>query len=258
MSFIIQAAVLSFGLFCGMLIALHAGKWLGARRRALAGDGGSAGIGVMEGAVFALMGLVIAFSFSGALARLDWRRQLNVEEVNHIGTAYLRLDLLPADDQPALRAMFRQYVEMRLGVYRKLPDVNAAYAEISRVGELQKKIWAASLASAQRSNNMPATMLPMPALNAMFDVMTTQAMAGMAHPPNIVFAMLFGLALVSSLLVGYDLGGVNGRPWVHLVGFAATIAFSLYVIIDLEYPRLGLIRIDNFDQALVDLLAQMK
>ena len=46
-----------------------------------------------------------AFTFSGALARFDSRRQLDVEEANDIGTAYLRLDLLPAETQPALVAM---------------------------------------------------------------------------------------------------------------------------------------------------------
>ena len=62
--------------------------------------GALAGIGAVEGAVF---GLLIAFTFSGAGTRFDTRRQLVVEETNAIGTAYLRLDLLPAALQPSLR-----------------------------------------------------------------------------------------------------------------------------------------------------------
>ncbi|MCE5230393.1 DUF4239 domain-containing protein [bacterium] len=258
MGFFLRTALLAFGLFIGMLIAIQFGKWLGVRRKKIEGEAGTPAIGVMEGSVFALMGLVIAFTFSGALGRLDWRRQLDVEEVNAIGTAWLRLDLLPERDQPPLRRMFREYAETRLGVYHKLPDVKAAYADISRLGDLQKQIWSSALASAQSNNGPQATMLLMPALNAMFDILTTQKMAGLAHPPLIVFAMLFGLAVISSLLVGYDMGGIRQRHWIHLMGFAATIAFALYVVVDLEYPRLGLIRIDHFDQAMVDLLAQMK
>ena len=36
------------------------------------------------------------------------------------------------------------------------------------------------------------------------------------------------------------------------------IAVAVYVILDLEFPRLGFIRVDSFDQALVDVLAGMK
>jgi len=37
-----------------------------------------------------------------------------------------------------------------------------------------------------------------------------------------------------------------------MVCFAFIIAITVYVILDIEYPRLGLIRVDAFDQALVD------
>jgi len=40
--------------------------------------------------------------------------------------------------------------------------------------------------------------------------------------------------------------------------FAAVMAVAVYVISDLEFPRLGLIRVDTFDQALVELRASMK
>jgi len=73
----------------------------------------------------------------------------------------------------------------------------------------------------------------------------------------IIFAMLFALALASALLAGYGMAGARARNWVHMIGFAAVIAGSVNVIVDLEYPRLGLIRVDTFDQALVDLRKSM-
>jgi hypothetical protein len=57
-------------------------------------------------AVFALLGLLIAFTFSNALSRFEVRRNLIVEEANNVGTAFLRIDLLPqgsaACNAPAL------------------------------------------------------------------------------------------------------------------------------------------------------------
>ena len=70
----------------------------------------------MEAAVFALLGLLLGFSFAGGTSRLDARRQLIVQEANAIGTAYLRLNLLPSTEQPEMRRLFREYVDARLHV----------------------------------------------------------------------------------------------------------------------------------------------
>jgi hypothetical protein len=79
------------------------------------------GIGVIEAAVFALLGLLLGFSFSGGTSRLDIRRKLIAQEANAIEASYLRLDQLQAADQPEMRRLFRQYLDARLGVYEKLP-----------------------------------------------------------------------------------------------------------------------------------------
>ena len=45
---------------------------------------------------------------------------------------------------------------------------------------------------------------------------------------------------------------------MHMLAFAVIMAVTVYVILDLEYPRLGLIRVDAVDQVLVDLRDSMK
>jgi len=100
-------------------------------------------------------------------------------------------------------------------------------------------------------------MLLLPALNAMIDITTTRTMAAQMHPPTIIFVMLFGLALASALLAGYGMASATSRSWLHVLGFAAALAVAVYVIFDLEYPRFGMIRVDAFDQALVDLRESM-
>lgn len=61
------------------------------------------------------------------------------------------------------------------------------------------------------------------------------------------------LALAGGLLAGYGMAEGRGRNWLHMAAFALTMALAVYVILDLEYPRLGLIRVDSADQVLVDL-----
>ena len=131
----------TFGLFLGMLLFLEVGRRMAIRR--FKEDSGTAGegVGAVDGAVFALLGLLIAFTFSGASARFDTGRQLIVEETNNIGTAYLRLDLLSPDAQPTLRESFRRYLDTRIEVYRKLPDIAAAKKSLAKADELQRQIW---------------------------------------------------------------------------------------------------------------------
>jgi len=78
------------------------------------------------------------------------------------------------------------------------------------------------------------------------------------HPPAIIYAMLVALALASALLAGYQTAGEKGYDWIHKIGFAGIVAFTIYVIIDIEYPRLGWIRLDAIDQLLVNVRAGMK
>lgn len=249
--------LLTLGLFLGMLLFLEIGRRIAVRR--MREDTGVAeGVGAVDGAVFALLGLLIAFTFSGASSRFDTRRQLIVEETNDIGTAYLRLDLLPADLQPALRESFRRYLDARIEVYQKLPDIAAAKESLAKANELQSQIWRQAVAAARAEGAPPAApILLLPALNAMIDITTTRTLVTQMHPPTVVFVMLFGLALAASLLAGFGMTGSKVRRWFHMLGFALVMAFAVYVILDIEYPRLGLIRVDAFDQALVDLRESM-
>ena len=247
---------LAISLFFGMLLLLEWGRRLGARRLAHDPAGAHAGVGAVEGAVFGLMGLLVAFTFSGAASRFDSRRQLIVQEANDIGTAYLRLDLLPAESRDRLREKFRVYLDSRLETYRKLPDVQAAEAELARSAVLQNEIWSLAVA-AVRSEPPSTTTVLLPALNAMIDITSTRTGAARLHPPRGHLPMLTLLALVSSLLAGYGMGGGKTRSWLHMVAYAAITAGAVYVILDLEYPRIGLIRLDAFDQVLVDLRKSM-
>jgi len=258
MSHELSVFLFTFGLFLGMLLFLEIGRRVGIRRRKEDAGAGGEGIGALDGAVFTLLGLLIAFTFSGASSRFDTRRELIVEETNDIGTAYLRLDLLPPGAQLALRESFRRYLDARIEAYQKLPDLAAAQESLAKANELQLLIWRQAVAASVAPGAPPqAPILLLPALNAMIDITTTRTMAAQMHPPAVVFAMLFGLALAASLLAGYGMAGSKMRRWFHILGFAFVTAVAVYVILDMEYPRLGLIRVDAFDQALIDLRESM-
>jgi hypothetical protein len=257
MDFVFLVSLTVVGMFCGMLLLLKAGWQFGIRRMAQDPQGTRADTSVIEGAVFALLSLLLAFSFSGAASRFDARRQLMVQEANAIGTAYLRLDLLPAEAQPALRELFRQYLVSRVQTFRKLPDIEAAKEELAMSLKFQGEIWTQAVTGC-RVVGGAAPILLLPALNQMIDITTTQTMATRIHPPLIIFVLLFAVGLICSFVAGYGMAGSKKLNWTHMIGFAAVTAITFFVILDIEFPRLGLIRLDEFDQVMQELLKSMK
>jgi hypothetical protein len=234
------------------------GQRLGRRSLAQEADVARSRLTGVETAIFGLMGLMIAFTFSGAAARYELRRQLTVEEANAIGTAYLRLDLLPAASQPALRDRFRRYVTARIAVYRVLPDIETSNAQAAIATTLQQEIWTGVLAALKEAPPQ-ATIVVVPALNQMIDITTARAIAALTHTPKLIFSVLLILGLVCSMLAGYVLAYTNtGNVRLHVVAFAVVVTLTIYLIFDLDYPRFGIIRLDFADQGLIDLLAGMK
>jgi hypothetical protein len=259
MGYGLAISLFTVGFFLGMLLLLEVGRRIGMRRIARDPEGARVGVGTVDGAVFALLGLLVAFTFSGAAARLDTRRQLIVEETNAIGTAFLRLDLLAPSAQPALRDSFKRYVSSRLEIYRKLPNIDKARKELERNAMLQREIWEQAIVACRAEGSQPAApMLLLPALNAMIDMTTTRTMATQMHPPKIIFVMLFGLALAGSILAGHGMAGGKARSWIHMLGLALAMAAAVYTVLDIEFPRLGFIRVDAFDQALMELRGSME
>jgi hypothetical protein len=257
MSFSLAGALTILGMLVGTLGCLELGRQL-ASRRARERESGTLGNGAVEGAVFALMGLLIAFTFSGAAARFDARRLAVVDEANAIGTAWLRLDLLPAAAQPALREKFRQYVTARMAAFRSLPDMAAFKAQLNRASGLQQEIWTQSVVTCRDAGSVPATTMLLPALNQMFDSASSRNISTQLHPPPLIYVMLGLLVLAGSLLAGYGLYTGKRRDWFHALAFGLVMVIAVYIILDFEFPRVGLISIRGIDQVFVDLLESMK
>jgi hypothetical protein len=255
---VFAAVITATALFLGMLLLFDIGRSIGIARLARDPGGVANGAGPIEAAVFGLLGLLLAFTFSGAASRFEERRHLITEEANAIGTAYLRIDLLPADVQPELRDLFHRYLDTRLQASRNADDANATLAAIAASTQLQRQIWDKSVAATRRPElpNAVATLV-IPSLNQMIDITTTRAVARQNHPPTVIYLLLAGLSLLSALLAGYVMSDTKVRSWFYMLVISGTISLTFYVIMDLEFPRLGLIRIDAADQTLVDLKSSM-
>lgn len=253
-----QSVPFAISLFLGMVLFIELGRRLGQRMRAADPEGATVGLSAIDGAVFALFGLLIAFTFSGAASRFDDRRKLIINEANDISTAWNYVDLLPPNEQSPMRDLFRRYTDARISTFQKLPDIPAAKMELTVSLALQDQIWARAVAICEAKGDSPTTTLFLGALNEMNNITTLRTAAARIHPPATIFGLLFALGLCSALLAGYGMSGAKARSWAHTFGFAAVIGLCAYVILDLEYPRLGLIRVTETDQVMKDVRATMQ
>jgi hypothetical protein len=249
--------VLTFvGTLVGLLVAVELGRWVGRRQRAAGQGNTDAGVGAMDGAVFALFGLLLAFVFFAAATRFDRRRELITSVATAVNTAYLRVDLLPSDSQPQVRALFRRYVESLLAISRDSQTLEAAMRAYDRTTSLQDELWNVSVSAAQR--NPPGFGLVVSSLNDMIALTTTRLAVATTHTPPPIFMLLFGLAFLCAVLAGRGTAASMQRQWLNTLVFALAVAISMYTIVDFEFPRLGLVKIDTADRLLVELLASMQ
>jgi hypothetical protein len=264
----VSFALFAFGVtaafFFVSLILLNFGRELGLRYIRREGANGMSGLPTVESAIFALIGLLLAFTISGALQRFDERRDLVVREANAIGTANDRLSLFEGDAHD-LQAMLKDYTLARIALYTLPHDFSLWQRTELWSGERQAKIlalkdrlWDAAVAACPQSSYRPACGQALPALGEAFSIARLRAGAAEKHPPQIVYMMLFGLGLGGSLLAGFGMAAAGARSWIHMVTFAATLAITLYVVTDMEFPRLGLIRIESFDHFLTEVHHQMR
>jgi hypothetical protein len=258
------AVLIAAAFFLCSLFLLNYGRRLGLRY--LHKDVGTmAGLTTVEGAVFALIGLLLAFMISGALQRFDERRQLVIQEANAATTAHDRLALFEGDVARYLQIKLKDYVQARIDLYRMPHDYSLwkqtelfSLEQQDTIIDLKNRLWDATVAACPQTSFRPACAQAVPALANLFEVARLRVGASEKHPPHIVYVMLFGLGLGGSLLAGFGMAAATARSWIHMLIFAGTLTVALYLVTDMEYPRLGLIRIENFDHFLVDAHQQMQ
>jgi hypothetical protein len=264
MIFLFFAVLIAGAFFVSSLLLLNYGRQLGLRYLKEE-TGNMAGLATVEGAVFALIGLLLAFTISGALQRFDDRRQLVIQEANAASTAHDRLALFEGDVGRDLQNKLKDYVQARIDLYRMPHDYSLlkrteffSQEQEDNILSFKNRLWNAAVGACPQSSFRPACAQALPAVANLFEVARLRLGAAEKHPPQVVYVMLFGLGLGGSLLAGFGMAAAKSRSWIHMLIFAGTLTVTLYTLTDMEYPRLGLIRIENFDHFLVDAHQQMQ
>jgi hypothetical protein len=232
-----------------VLGSLEAGFRLG-KRRLLQPGVTAESPGVMVGATMGLLAFMLGFTFNSASGRDDSRKNLVIEEVNAIGTTWLRAGLLPEPYPTQARALLREYVDIRVAAVTQ--GRAALDKALLRSEALQDRLWDVATDAAAKDTGSHPTGFFIASLNDVIDLHLKRLTAGLrSRVPQTIWTTLYALTVVAMVMLGYQLG-LGGSRHVN-VQLALAVAFSavLYLIADLDRPQKGLIKVSQ--QAMIEL-----
>lgn len=195
----------------------------------------------LEGALLALLGLLLGFTFSMALTRFEERKQLQIAEANDLGTLWLRTSLLSPAGRDAERVILRNYLPVRLQFLDSGTSVAAYNESQQRTGELQNEMWHVATIEEQTRRDA-ATGLFVAALNDSIDDTEKRTAALENRIPVTTWAMLLLMGTVATVFMGL---GLHLRTLTLRLVLPLVLTAVLALTYDLDSPRSGLIRVDQ-------------
>ena len=243
-----------------LFIVLVAATELGYRQgRAVSADYGEASqsqLSSLQGALLGLLALLLAFSFSMAEARFEARRTLVLDESNAIGTLFLRSQMLPEPSRGEVAKLLRDYVGARLEYFDANVDTDKFRSSNEAAQQVQKELWAKTLAITQQNPSPVPTGLFISSLNDVFDIYQKRQDARANHVPEVVLWLLFFVTIGAIEFVGYVCGVQRLRHFSRTMVIAVLLSLVILVIIDLDRPRRGLIGVNQ--QSMLELHDSLK
>jgi len=203
----------------------------------------AAPIGNVVTAALGLVGFMLAFTFQMATNRFERRKELLLEEVTNIRTTYLRASLLPEPYNSGTRNILKEYVQLRAGFARNQANLQRA---ISRSQSILDTCWhfAEQLAAQDKGSEVYALFIS--SVNDIVGNYNQRITMGLEYRiPKAVYAVLFIITFLSMLAFGYHYG-LHGRSGFKLtILFAVIFAVVIFLILILDHPEMGILKINH-------------
>lgn len=202
-------------------------------------------IGALQAALLGLLALLLGFNFAMAASRFDARKALIQDEVNAIRTSYLRAQLLPQQQRQQISDLLKTYVAARIDFMTAGVDPAQLEAASAAASDIQAQLWTLAGAPAVEGNISQPVNLLVQSLNEMFNVNEKRRAALDNHVPRTVINLLIAVALGALGFIAYGYGLTGRRRHGSTAFFAFLIAMVFTIIIDMDQPRSGLIRVSE-------------
>jgi hypothetical protein len=225
-----------------ILLAAEVGHRLGRVRYGRAEHEKEPTVGGIVAAELGLLAFLLAFTFGLAASRFEARREALLNEANAIGTTYLRAKMLPEPQRTDIQRLLREYVDVRLAAAQ---DGNLE-AGIRKSTEIHEQLWNAAVAVAEKDPRSIPTGLFVESLNEVIDLHAKRVFVVIGgRVPILVWLVLVTVAIFSFGSMGYHSGLTGARRSPAVLPLALTFAVVMWMVVDLERPREGLLRVSQ-------------
>ena len=229
-----------FWLWALLLVVLligttEVGYRIGLRRAGPRGDAGAADGNVVLGSMLALVGLVIAFTYSFTVSRYEARKSVVVDEANALGSIFRVADLAPEPARSDLMGALLDYARTRV-----VTSDNAGTPELAEalIAQDRSRPRPGSGRSPRASWRRPApapTGWPSSRASTSCSTCTRSgSSSAFDRLPQVVLLLLLLLVGTSLALAGYDAGVSGKRARLRLAALAAVLASVIVVVTDFD------------------------
>lgn len=237
-------------------IALEAGFRVGLIRGAHLKDADSGGGAVVLTSMFAVMGLVLAFTYSSGVSRFDARKNAVLIEANALGTAFHRADLVAEPGRTELRTLLLDYARTRAFQPGSIKTYEDFRAKINTTLDKLEMIWPATKHIVEQGSSGPIEASLVAAINDVLDAHTIRLTAVLDHLPRVIMWMLVLIVAAALAVAGYN-AGIQGRMsrW-RMSAFIFVLTALMLIILDFDRPNDGLVTVSN--QSIFAVIDQME
>ena len=244
--------ILYVGIIFFLLFSFEVGFRIGKHTPATFAKEGTGALGPMVGGILAMMGFVLAFTFSMVASHHDHRKQNVLDDANAINTVYLRADLADEPYRTEIKRLLKAYVDVRL---QRNPDKKSVEKLVSDSGRLGGLIWTQVLLAAKNGPNGNVGLL-IRSTNNMFDMNEKRLTSALRNRiPGRIWVTLFIISSLTMITLGVQAGINKWRRLVAVVPLILAFAALATVIVDLDRPLSGVIKVGQ--ESMIDLQSRM-
>lgn len=229
-----------------MLVANEIGYRIGYRSSSPDTEGTRSRTNATLTSMLGLLALLLGFTFSMSIQRFDNRSDNVISEANAIGTASLRVGLLPEPIKKEARKLMDQYAKLRIeSGEAKLTQNELRDKDHNEAEQIQKQLWALGLKAVEIDARPTISGYFIQSLNALIDTYGSRVAAVDKRIPPPVIILLYVVTIITMLVMGFAAGLHRSRSNLSMLGLSLLIALTIFLIIDMERPRRGLIQVSQ-------------
>lgn len=237
---------IAVGLLLSMLLSIELGYRLGAPAQDQVSESYKSHVNSISGSLLGILALLLGFTFSLSLQRYDSRSEAVVHEANAIGTTYLRADFLPEALRDEVKALLREYMDLRVTTGQvDLTQHERLRSMAVDTGRLHSKLWDYARQAAELDPNPVRTGLFIQTLNDLIDNYSQRDAELARHVPELVLTLLYVTFVMTGAVVGYATGLSGHRASMVTHILAVLIVILVFIILDLDRPQRGLIQVSQ-------------